>query len=524
MANDFRQTNRYVVPNFRQLGDTVALGELGSTNATLPESMPIDFQSRVAEWNSGPSVGLAGDIVSAGLVASRSSEPVVDEAADFVLAHRDTCSPSLIAAARNVRDRDGAKGQPAVQLPRLTTFLESNSRRSAYRAINVLKKALTRFGGDPIVFTELARWYMMVGNEERARRNIAVALSLSGDHRYVLRSAARLYAHFDDAERGFHLLHRHTLSRRDPWLASAELAMACLVGKSDRVIKKVARLLSCAEFSPFSLAELQAGVGSVELLAGDRRRSRRRFEAALRDPNDNSLAQVEWGLSKDRLFDVDLSAYNVGRNYEALALEAFNQQRWTDVLRHCEDWLMDLPFASRPAMMASHVASVVLEDFAAAKLFCEASRLACPGDPQVANNYAYALALDDEPKDALRVLDQQRLAAVQDTRARVCLTATRGLAYFRLGRMGEGRECYATAVEGARDVGDVGFWQMAVLNYAREELVAKQMLPTLFAEEIRALGVEPGAATTGVLKDKVVALLDDAAKRGGQDGRWGVGE
>ena len=373
---------------------------------------------------------------------------------------------------------------------------------------------MARFGGDAILFTELARWYMVVGNEDRARRNIRIALSLGPNNRYVLRSAVRLYAHFDDAERGFDLLHRHALSRHDPWLASAELAMAGLVGKSGRIIKNAARLLSSGHFSPFSLAELQAGVGSVELLAGDRRRSRRRFEAALRDPNDNSLAQVEWGLSEDRLFDVDLSSYNVWRNYEALALEAFNRQRWTDVLRHCEDWLMDLPFANRAAMMASHVASVVLDDFKSAELFCEASRLACPTDPQVANNYAYALALDDRPEAALRVLDQQRLAAVQDSRARVCLTATRGLAYFRLGRIEEGRECYRAAIEGARSVRDVNFWQMAILNYAREEVMAKQTIPAFFLEEIRGLGVEPRAVTTGILKDKVVALLDEAVGRG----------
>ena len=210
------------------------------------------------------------------------------------------------------------------------------------------------------------------------------------------------------------------------------------------------------------------------------------------------------------MFEVDLRSYNVSRNYEALALEAFGQQHWTSVLRHCEDWLMDMPFAGRPAIMASHVASVVLDDFIAAKTFCQASRLASPNDPQLANNYAYALALDDQPGEALKVLDQQRLSGVYEARTRVCLAATRGLSYFRSGRINEGRKQYATAIEAAKSVGDLTFRQIAILNYAREELIAKQPVPAFFADEIRGLKIGPRAVTTQILKDKVVALLDAA--------------
>ena len=521
MANDFRRKDRHVVPNFRSFADTVMLGDLDSAGTTVPEAVPIDFGLHATEWSAGPSTGLAGDIVSAALVSSQSDHPVIDRATRFILAHRGVCSSSLVSAARKVRHRDAPTGEPAVELPRLTTFLERNSRQHAYRTIHVLKNAITRFGGDPILFAELARWYMVVGNEERARRNIAIALSLSPSNRYVLRSAVRLYAHFDDADRAFHLLHKHPLSRHDPWVASARLAMAGVIGKSHMVIKDCSRMLSSGRFSAFGLTELHAGVGSVELLAGDRRRSRRRFQAALQDPNDNSLAQVEWGLSEERLFDVDLKSYKVVRNFEALALEAFNQCRWTSVLDHCEDWLMDQPFANGPAMMASHVASVVLEDLGAAKLFCQASRLACPDDPQVANNYAYALALDDDPEEALRVLDKHRLTGVEDPRTRVCLSATRGLACFRGGRIEEGRAWYQSAMEAADEVGDRNYLQMAALNYAREELLAGQALPAVFAEEIRDLRVEQRAATTQVLKEKVVALLD--ARLAGSDGSSGGG-
>ena len=141
----------------------------------------------------------------------------------------------------------------------------------------------------------------------------------------------------------------------------------------------------------------------------------------------------------------------------------------------------------------------------------------------MANNYAYALALDGQSSDALEVLDEVELSAVEEARTRVCLTATRGLAYFRSGRVNEGRERYATAIEEARGVNDLNFLQMAVLNYVREELIAEQPVPAFFTDEIRGLKIEPRAVTTQILKDKVVALLDAASGTSGTSGNTSRG-
>ena len=161
------------------------------------------------------------------------------------------------------------------------------------------------------------------------------------------------------------------------------------------------------------------------------------------------------------------------------------------------------------------MASMILDDLTAAKSFCQASRLASPDDPLVANNYAYALALDGQPREALEVLDKLKLSGGEEARVGVCLTATRGLAYFRSGRINEGREKYETAIEAARSIDDLDFRQMAILNYAREELIAKQLVPASFADGIRDLKIGPRAVATQILKDKVVVLLDAASAASG---------
>jgi hypothetical protein len=175
MANVFLRKNRYVVPNFRRFRDTVALGELRPASATIPTPHKIDFETRIAEWKVDPNVGLAGDILSAAMVApSDNNPPEVAAAAQFILNHEDVSSPSLTSAARLVLKQDSC-GSHTTFLPRLRTFLEHNSRQAVFNAIHHLRSAISRFGSDPILFTELARLYLIVGDELKARRHIGVA-------------------------------------------------------------------------------------------------------------------------------------------------------------------------------------------------------------------------------------------------------------------------------------------------------------------------------------------------------------
>ena len=74
---------------------------------------------------------------------------------------------------------------------------------------------------------------------------------------------------------------------------------------------------------------------------------------------------------------------------------------------------------------------------------------------------------------------------------------------------------YAEAIDASRNVADITFRQLAVLNYAREELLAKQIVPASLADGIRDLKIASSAVTTQILKDKVVALLEAASATSG---------
>lgn len=508
MASILPDRTRFVLPNFRNSGTAAALGELSrTTTTTLPDLPRPDFRVRAADWQNKPTIALAGDIVSAALVSNDTHPPVVREAAEFAVVQSVEAPPVLVSAARRIlghRERDSKSPESDLTLHGL---LRAERQQELRWKVGHLKSTILEFGHNPIAFSDLARLYLLLGHKERARKYMTIAVSLAPTSRYVLRSAARLHVHCGDPERAFDLLHRNARTYRDPWLASAALATAGLIEKEKLAIRPAMRLLKNSDFLPFSLTELRAGVGSVELLQGNRRSSKRLFREALTDPNDNSLAQIEWALSQETLFDLDLAAYGVARRYEALAIEAFARQQWDSLLLYCASWLSDLPYLSRPALMGAHVASVVLEDYQTAQAFCEAARMVSGDDPQLVNMHAYALALDNKTDAAIETLDAVPLARVDDIATATCLRATRGLAHFRAGRVAEGRTMYVAAIEETEGLSDPIWAQIAVLNYAREEFVATGCVPETLLESVRKLKIPRQAKTTQVLKDKVLKLL-----------------
>ncbi|MCU0453445.1 MAG: DUF4919 domain-containing protein [Bacteroidetes bacterium] len=312
-----------------------------------------------------------------------------------------------------------------------------------------------------------------------------------------MRSFARICAHYDEPERALNLFRNLPLTTTDPWLLSTEIALSSTLGHHSRNIKTAKRLLESGQHSDFSTAELASALGSIELLDGNRRRSRDLLRRAIQDPNDNALAQVEWALGKDPLFYCDPSEFDLKKNHEALALNSFNENRWMDSVTHAENWFLDMPFARRPAMLGSYVLAVMLDNHDAAETFCRAALESNPNDSQLINNLAYSLALNGKASEAQGWLDRINVDQVEDQAAQVCLKATAGLVSFRTGQLLLGRFQYLEAIEEARELQNATYAKVAFLNYVREEIrVASPDIEALMSRvaKIKATPKEPGAA------------------------------
>jgi tetratricopeptide (TPR) repeat protein len=507
MANVFEQQRRNVIPGFRNYADTLELRELDDARADRRIVAEPDLSGLVLDWEAAPSVGVAADLLSCALVAGIRDIGPVKDAARFIFDHDLEASGLQLELARRFMGL-AFQSPKVVPLVRLTSFIEAASRSHLNQLIRQLRRALLRFERNPVIYTELARLFAILGRKDKAGRCMSIAVGLAGDNRYVLRSAARLWASNGEPDRARELLLRSSATTEDPWLISAEIALATLTKRSPRLAKRGSIVVTSGRFAPFSLAELSCGLGTLELLDGNRRRSRELFRAALRAPNDNALAQVEWALSVERLFDVDLDKFDVKRDFEAVALEAVAKSNWLRAIEYAEKWFLDMPFAKRPVMLGSHLASTILENGAdTAITFCRAGLVSHPRDPQLLNNLAYALALKGKSEEAAREIEGISLDSLGNA-TQICLTATKGLIAFRRGNAVEGRALYLAAIDLATRMKLTAYGQIAFLNYAREEITSGSSFAGTVADKVLRLEPHPGVPGLAVLADRVRRLSE----------------
>jgi hypothetical protein len=86
------------------------------------------------------------------------------------------------------------------------------------------------------------------------------------------------------------------------------------------------------------------------------------------------------------------------------------------------------------------------------------------------------------------------------------VSSQRGVWCARAGRIGEGRIHYAEAIEATKGVSDASLRQLAILNFAREEIIAGQRLP----DSVVALKIDARSVTMQILKKKVFQLIADS--------------
>ena len=504
MANIFEQKNRNVIPNFRSYLASAALGELGYNSLGGRPPMEYNISENLEAWQRNKSIGLAGDLLSSAIVSGMTDLKQAKQAAEFILSHKSIASITQVEIANAVlSNKLGLTAEE--QLPKISKFLDN--KEQIYARINKVRKFAIQCGTNAIYMVELSRLYSILGNEKKSIKCMEIALKLAPNNRYVLRSATRLFVHYNKREIAVEFLRNNPSTNFDPWLYSALLATATSLERYSGYVKRAKLLKASKDYSPYSLSELNSGLGTIDYLEGAKKKSKDNFQSALLGPNDNTLAQIEWVNSKEDFLEVEVNNYKLGRNYEALALESYNNEDWTNVVSHCESWFIDMPFNRYSVMMGAHISYVVLDDYSKAELFCRAGLFAQPSDPQLINNLAYALALDGRTKEAQLELDKVPPSSINDTLTKICLTATTGLVNFREGRLEEGRNHYAQAMELAKNK-DIGHFYLALLNYFREEVIANQPIEEELVDLVKGIKTNPKDIPLKIFKEKIIKLFN----------------
>jgi tetratricopeptide (TPR) repeat protein len=480
----------------------MSLGELASSAVTPARtlSQPALLVQKLEEWKRERSLSFATDLLASAIVTGDVSD--ARDAAEFVLSPDAHASEAAMTVARRVI-------APLMFDYLLDPISEANRehQRSAIRAARARTRSDTR---NALAWVDLSLAYASLGFLKKAVETMDIALALAPTNRFVLRSAARLFVHTHEFDRARWILRSAPNLKSDPWLMAAEIAVSEVSHVPSRLVKAGARLIEASVLPPFHLTEIASAVGTLDLQAGNARSARKLFARALKEPTDNSLAQASWVSRTSRIITVDPVLLETPRSFEARTREHLRNSEWDAAFVAALEWMDDEPFAAGPAILASHIASSVLDDFEEALRILKIARIANRPNWVLTNNVAFCLASMgrvDEAAEEFSGIDP----TPDDPRKIGTLLATRGLIEFRRGNPATGRALYLGAIDHFVGHEHRNSRAIAALFLAREEAVAQTTATEEAVKRARDLADKADSPEVPVLLDRIEKLAASVA-------------
>lgn len=484
-------TKRRLLPRWHSFARAVDMGELRSSGGVAPSlaQAPVDvyLDRKLAEWNDTPSVPVAVDVLSSAVALGviRKFESV----GWWLLRHRAELAPAVVDLAELAAH------------DRVVTRRLSHAVESAREMVSTIRRIVTDNPRDAVLYSDLALCHAVLGNLEASRRAMVIATQLAPDNRHVLRAACRFWIHYGDPEHARALLLRSPRTRRDPWLAAAELAVSSYAGKAPRSTRAAAELLDARNLEAHHLSELAGAMGTLEALDGNRKRARTLFAQSLEEPTENAVAQAVWAMQTGVKLTIGTERFSHLQPSEAMTWHARMVGDWEGAISACRAWLDGERFSKVPPSVGSFM-SMILGDFEGAKNFADLGLEANPEDFGLYNN----LAVAELSQDSLSVgvdLVQRLPALIKADEDRIVYTATLGLAEFRLGNIQAGRSLYEKTIQLAGPQRS-RLAMIAAAFWAREERRCRSSFVTRAVEVFEALAKQHRSPEVAQLRRSMV--------------------
>jgi hypothetical protein len=292
--------------------------------------------------------------------------------------------------------------------------------------------------------------HCVLGEPEKARSAMSVALGLAPNHRVVLRTVARLLVHLGSADEAHALIRRHPRTASDPWLMSAEISLSQILDQPSLHTLRGRRFVADNQAFPGYVSELAAAVASTEKNAGAHGRSRKLYELALIEPTDNVVAQFQYERQADRAKQLSRTGLELPSAVEGRTWKAIGEGNWGLAVGEALKWQADEPFSGRPATAAS-CAAIIVGNAALAVESAQAGIRANQGDQLLRNNLAVALARAGSLSEAQTEFSLIR-KPLQRGYPQFVFEATQGLMHYVSGDRASGAKSYEKAVRSATPI------------------------------------------------------------------------
>lgn len=507
MSQFIDDSERRMIPRWRDSRDAAKFKETTPLSALptqkleyIEDNGETSLLAAQDAWEANRGLAFANDFVATALL--HKSLDVAKDAAKFVLENENRTTRQAVALARKL-----------LGFPRLSESQSLTIHERSAAEVRLLRGSLRRTPDNPVGWVDLARNYMVLGEHLKAERAIQIAISLAPEHRFTVRAATRLFHVLGDAERALHLLRGRAVTPNDPWLIAAETAIARVVERTPKFVRRGREFLKSGRFSPFHLSELAASLGSLDFEDGNDRQARKKFQIALQEPTENTIAQAAW-VGRHNL-ELDVSENYIGGldSHEAKAWAHLEARDWQSALEQAQNWVRDEPFSSRSVTFGGHIASVALENHNEAINFLKIGLEASPNDFSLLNNIAFYYASAGDPENATKHLGRASRLTL-DKIDNIYLVATEGFIAYRTGDAELGRAKYIAALRSAKELDKPQLAFAALCFFAQEEAyIDGYLLKSLLSQLEKLRPMYQDAALEPLLQRLLAARPETSAQR-----------
>jgi len=495
MSVTYDDKNRQVIPRCMEYSTACALDLLRVIRKQDKIQITgLEDSNARQDWLDRPSIAAAVDFVAEALILKEFESEEAIEAAKYILSKERAYSLLIRQLASHFIEPKRLKWEETFEFQSINESREDIAR---------IKKSVRMHPVNPIAWSDLSLYYATLGQVNKSKNAMKVALKLGNNNRFILRSASRCFMHMGEPDRAVKLLNDSGICAIDPWIASAEIAIAERNGLKSRSINKAKNLVKNENFTPLSRSELAMSLGTAEMKYGSVKKAKKLMNQSLVEPTENALAQAEWMATQLKIDVYEMVQLRsiVPASYEATAVHLYYKKEFEQSLRAAEMWGRFQFLSSRPIIVSMFLSSTHLEnDKKAIDIFNNA----LPAQREnvlVMNNYAFALARIGLINEAVDAMNKINISEVTDD-DKITLTATSGLICFREGEYEIGRKLYDKAVKEFESIKNLRSAAMATYYWAAEE---KRIKSENAEEKIKE-------AKRGIEKQKVFEL-EDLAKR-----------
>lgn len=478
------KSQRRILPRWRTSATAAQSGDLNSIKPIRTKVMDDGAHLREARYTfeKNPSIGNAADLIAAASMASEHG--TAERAATFILEHTDAAPQTLLALARELlTDKPVELGGP----PLVGT-------RANGEAIARTRTLLRLNADNPVLWSDMARHYASHGDRREASRCMRVALQLAPNHRWLLRIAARFLVHSEKAVEAHRLLAQHPRTAKDPWLIAAELATAQAAQRVPKFWRQGNDLIKVGGIAPLHLSELATAIGMFELEAGETKKARRLIDMGLRDPTENTLAQVSWARASKHLKGagiLDDLVRNTSNAFEADFRLKGLAGDFLGARAAGTQWACDEPFAARPIAGLAFIASIFDDYGLSIELAGKVRNLDGGLDETLEMNTLFAQMSSGKLSPAN---DRHEIEAIY---TRILVSAEQKNAYhamanlalwhYRFGQPNTGSMLYQQAIAILEKIGAMESAAMAAMYAAREAILVNQPTASTVLKQAKAL-------------------------------------